>query len=155
MIARFEKFSYAISELSRCWHKIATDEMKQYDLKGPYALYFTTLYRTGGITSARLSELCCRDKADVSRAISVLEKKGFIEKDTGYRAVLRLTPSGEALARTINQKVMAAVAYAGKDLTEDERNTFYHCLQSLVHNLQILSQTGLEGQNHGNQGCII
>ena len=52
MIARFEKFSYAISELSRCWHKIAADEMKQYDLKGPYAVYFTTLYRCGGIAYA-------------------------------------------------------------------------------------------------------
>lgn len=145
MIARFEKFSYAISELSRCWHKIAAEEMKQYDLKGPYAVYFTTLYRCGSITSSKLSELCGRDKADVSRAVSVLEKKGFVRKDAGYRATLRLTPSGETLAIAINQKVMAAVSYAGKDLSDDDRNTFYSCLDSLVQNLQTLSQNGLEG----------
>ena len=144
MISRFEKFSYAISELSRCWHKIAAEEMKQYDLKGPYAVYFTTLYRCGSITASRLSELCGRDKADVSRAISVLEKKGFIHKESGYRATIHLTESGKKLAETINGKVMAAVSYAGKDLSEDQRNTFYACLDSLVQNLQALSQSGLE-----------
>ncbi len=144
MISRFEKFSYAIFELSRCWHKIAAEEMKQYDLKGPYAVYFTALYRCGGITASRLSELCGRDKADVSRAVSVLEKKGFIRKESGYRATIFLTQSGKDLATTINQKVMAAVSYAGKDLSEDDRNTFYACLESLVQNLQALSQSGLE-----------
>ena len=144
MIARFEKFSYAISELSRCWHKIAAEEMKQYELKGPYAVYFTTLYRCGGITASKLSELCGRDKADVSRAVSVLEKKGFIRKDAGYRATIHLTATGEILAQSISQKVMTAVSYAGKDLSEGDRNTFYACLESLVHNLQTLSQNGLE-----------
>ena len=145
MIARFEKFSYAISELSRCWHKIASEEMKHYDLKGPYAVYFTTWYRCGGTTASRLSELCGRDKADVSRAVSIMEKKGLICKEAGYRATIYLTESGENLAKTINQKVMAAVSYAGKDLSEQDRNTFYACLESLVQNLQALSQNGLEG----------
>lgn len=144
MIERFEKFSYAISELSRCWHKIAAEEMAPHDLKGPYAVYFTTLYRNSGITAARLSELCGRDKADVSRAVSLLQKKGLIQKEPGYRACLHLTPTGEALAQTINQKVMSAVAYAGKDLSEDARQTFYVCLETLVRNLQTLSQNGLE-----------
>lgn len=144
MIARFEKFSYAISELSRCWHKIAAEEMKEYDLKGPYAVYFTTLFRSGGLTASKLSELCGRDKADVSRAISILEKKKLVSKDPGYRATIRLTKNGEALAESINQKVMAAVSYAGKDLSESDRNTFYTCLDSLVQNLQALSLNGLE-----------
>ena len=80
----------------------------------------------------------------MSRAVSVLEKKGFIRKETGYRATIHLTDGGVKLAQTINQKVMAAVSYAGKDLSEGDRNTFYACLESLVQNLQILSQNGLE-----------
>ena len=35
---RFEKFSLAISEISRCWHKLAGDEMLRYGLKGPHAI---------------------------------------------------------------------------------------------------------------------
>ena len=29
MVERFERFSYAISEISRCWHKIAGEEMQK------------------------------------------------------------------------------------------------------------------------------
>ena len=28
MIERFERFSLAIAEISRCWHKLAGEEMK-------------------------------------------------------------------------------------------------------------------------------
>ena len=144
MIQRFEKFTYSVFELSRCLHKIAGDEMKPYGLKGPYAFYITTLYRSGGITATRLSELCGRDKADVSRAITELERKGIVAKNNAYRATLRLTPDGEILAQAIHQKIMAAVTYAGKDLSEGDRTVFYNVLQSLVNNLQELSQNGLE-----------
>ena len=37
MIDRFERFSVAIAEISRCWHKLATEEMKKYGLKGSHA----------------------------------------------------------------------------------------------------------------------
>lgn len=54
MIERFERFSYAIFEVSRCWHKIAAEEMEKYGLKGSHATYLTTLYRySQGITAAR------------------------------------------------------------------------------------------------------
>ena len=33
MVDRFERFSFAISEISRCWHKIAAEEMEAYGLK--------------------------------------------------------------------------------------------------------------------------
>ena len=33
MVDRFEKFSLAISEISRYWHKIAAEELKPYELK--------------------------------------------------------------------------------------------------------------------------
>ena len=79
MVDRFERFSYFISEISRLWHRIADEEMGNYGLKGSYSVYFTTLYRfPEGITSAQLVELCSRDKADVSRAMSLLEAKCLV-----------------------------------------------------------------------------
>ena len=145
MIDRFARFSLAISEIDRCWHKLAAEEMAKHDLNIAHAFYLTTLIQyPQGITAAKLSELCCKNKADVSRMISILEKKGFIRKEAGYRATIHLTQSGEKLAETINAKVMAVVSYAGKDLSEENRNTFYTCLESLVQNLQVLSQNGLE-----------
>ena len=145
MVDRFERFSLAISEISRYWHKNAADEMAKYDLKGPYAIYFTTMYRfPEGITAAKLGELCSRDKSDVSRAISVMEKKGLAIKESNlYRAQLRLSPEGIELAKHINEKAIAAVEYGGKGLSREHREIFYNALELISSNLQDLSQRGI------------
>ncbi len=148
MIDRFERFSFAISEISRCWHRIAGDVMCSHGLKGPYAVYFTALYRyPEGITAAQLGEICSRDKADVSRAMQLMEQKGLIEKQIGnkkaYRALLRLTDAGVALAKTINQKAVLAVETASKGLAPEKRAVFYEALELITNNLQQLSKNGL------------
>lgn len=154
MIDRFERFSYAISEISRCWHRIAGEEMGKYGLKGPYALYFTTLYRyPQGITAAQLCNLCGRDKADVSRAIKLLEEIALVEKENittnAYRALIRLTKQGKLVAEQINKKAEAAVEHASKGLTPEKRAVFYEVLELITANLQILSKDGLPNQKIG------
>lgn len=148
MIDRFEKFSYAISEITRCWHRIASDEMEKHGLKGPYAVYFTAMYHNrDGITAARLAEYCGKDKSDVSRAVSVLQKKGLVEKErtteTFYRAKLVLTDKGRSLAEFVNLKAKAAVEFAGRELTEENRKIFYESLDSIISNLKLLSKNGI------------
>ena len=82
MLNRFARFSLAISEIDRCWHKLAAEEMAIYDLNSPHAVYLTTLYKyDDGVTAAKLAELCCKNKADVSRMVSILEKKGLVRKE--------------------------------------------------------------------------
>ena len=86
MIDRFERFSVAISELSRYWHKITTAEMEKYGLKGAHSIYLTTMARfPEGITAARLCELCRKDKSDVSRMMGIMEKNGLVVKEGGYQ----------------------------------------------------------------------
>ena len=74
---RFEHFTLSIFSISRYWNKIATEEMKKYGLRGAYALYLVMLASyEGRITAAKLADLCQRDKADVSRALSAFHKEG-------------------------------------------------------------------------------
>ena len=151
MIDRFERFSFAISEISRCWHRIAGDVMGSHGLKGPYAVYFTALYRyPEGITAAQLGEICSRDKADVSRAMQLMEQKGLVEKQIGekkaYRALLKLTKPGIELARSINRKAILAVETASQGLSAEKRAVFYEALELITTNLQKLSKTGLPGE---------
>ncbi len=148
MVDRFEKFSFAISEIYRYWHKLAAEAMEKRGLKGPYAVYFTTMYRfPEGITAAALSEQCSRDKADVSRAVSLLEKKGLIIKITAnnnpYRARLKLTEEGKKLAEYINEKAKIAVEKGGKGLSAEHREIFYSSLELICKNLQTLTEKGL------------
>lgn len=145
MIDRFERFSFSISEIYRYWHRIASDVMEDYGLKGPYAVYFTTMYQyPQGITAARLAELCSRDKADVSRAINLMEEKGLADKEgVNYRAMLRLTDKGRMVAEQVNEKAMTAVEYGGRGISEGHREVFYNCLETIATNLQLLSREGL------------
>lgn len=148
MIGRFERFSYAISEISRLWHRIAGEEMGKYGLKGSYSVYFTTLYRyPAGLTAAQLVDLCSRDKADVSRAMALLEKKGLVTRvdpeGKAYRAPLTLSQEGREIAGHINHRAEAAVELASKGLPEEKRAVFYEALELITSNLQKLSKEGI------------
>ena len=55
MVDRFERFSFAVFEISRYWHKITANEMEKYGLKGPHSVYLTAMYRyPDGITAPQL-----------------------------------------------------------------------------------------------------
>lgn len=84
MLDRFERFSFAIAEISRCWRKLASDELAKYGLKSPHATYLTTMYKyPDGITVPKLCEVSGKDKSDASRMIAILEKKGLAQKKGG------------------------------------------------------------------------
>ena len=149
MLDRFERFSLAIAEISRCWHKIAAEELSKYDLKASHVTYLLTLTRCPeGVTAPKLAELCDRDKADVSRMLSILETKGLVTKDgisaNRYRGCLRLTPEGKAVAEELSRRAKLAVEQAGAGLTEKNRAIFYDSLETITKNLRRICQEGLQ-----------
>lgn len=147
MIDRFERFTLAIFEIARHWHKIAADEMARYGLKGPHALYLIMLSRhSEGVTAAKLCELCGKDKADVSRAVTAMESKGLIARDANqskYRAALRLTAAGKTAAEFLSNLASKAVESGGSGLSEEIRNNLYEALTYIASNLRDLSKEGL------------
>ena len=149
MLNRFAKFSFSISEIDRCWHKLAAEEMAKYDLNGSHAVYLNALYdaEQEGITAAQLSELCGKNKADVSRMVAILESKGLVKKqavgDNMYRARLVLTQEGRNAAEQVRERAALAVELAGSGLSEEERENFYKALELITVNLQRLSKEGI------------
>ena len=149
MVDRFERFTYAIVEINRYWHKIAADEMSKYGLKGPFAHYLITLYRyPDGVTSVQLGELCDKNKADVSRALAILEEKGLAVRETQnnsyYRAKIKLTAKGRAAAEQVQQIAERAGGIGGKGLTDEHRQIFYEALERITANLRQLTLNGLD-----------
>ncbi len=148
MIDRFEKFSYAISEISKYWHKIATEEMERHGLKGTHSIYLLALDRhPDGLTAPQLCEACSKDKADVSRMMAVMEKKGLVLKEGVhqklYRGAFKLTDLGHQAAAHVRTRAERAVEIAGGDLSEETRAIFYAALESITNNLRKLSQDGI------------
>lgn len=144
-MTRFERLSFAFTEVYRCWHKIAADEMGQYGLKGPYAIYLIAMLRfPEGVTAARLCEICNRNKADVSRAVADMEKKGFlIKKGVPYRALLVLTEAGKTAAEQVSEKACRALEIGGKGLSDERRVIFLKTFEVIAANLKVISKEGL------------
>lgn len=145
MVDRFARFSLAISKIYRHWHQIAGAVMETYGLKSSCALYLITLNRhPQGITAARLSEICDRNKADVSRAAAELEKKGFLVKEGApYRSLLHLTAEGEELAKALCEQAGKAVEAGSKGILPEQRALFYEKLEQIAVNLEKMSREGI------------
>lgn len=148
MIERFERFSFLISEVSRSWHKIAADEMEKYGLKGPHSVYLITMNRyPEGVTAPQLCELCGKDKSDVSRMMSIMEKKGLVKKEgvhqNLYRGVFKLTKAGIEAAEHLAQRVNLAVDLAGGEVDDESREIFYSVFEVISTNLRQISKDGL------------
>ena len=148
MIDRFERFSVMISEISSHWHKITTAEMEKYGLKGAHSIYLAAMARfPEGISANQLCEMCGKDKSDVSRMMSIMEKKGLVIKESVhqnlYKGVFRLTEQGKEAADYVKRRASLAVSLAGKDLTDEARAVLYSALESIESNLHAISENGL------------
>lgn len=149
MIDRFERFIFTISEIDKNWHKVAADVMAEYGLKGPFVVYIVALNRNGeGVTASQLSEICGRNKADVSRAMKDMESKGLIkrsvENNSLYRAKLTLTDKGKSAAERVIKAASKAVEFGGKGIDNEKREIFYEILGMISSNLKEMSKKGLE-----------
>ncbi len=148
MAERFERFSFAILEIYHHWHTIAAREMAQYGLKVPHAIYLLTMqHYPEGLTAAQLTELCGRDKSEVSRCIAELEKKGIVTRTEvnqgAYRALLTLSDSGRAAAEHLRARADWAVERGGRGVSEADREVFYEVLELIAYHLQIISEEGI------------
>ncbi len=148
MIERFERFSYAIAEISKYWHKLAAEEMAKYDLKGTHCTYLLALSASeNGLTAPQLCEACGKDKSDVSRMMKILEAKELVFKTSEYQNLyggsFQLTALGRAAADEVRAKASRAVEVAGRDLTEEQRSVFYQALDFIVLRLREMSENGI------------
>lgn len=148
MIDRFEKFTFTTFAIMQNWNKIAATEMEKYDLKGMYAIYLMVLYRNeGGITAAKLGEICHRDKAEISRSISILEEKELVVREnvspSAYRALIKLTDAGREVAQFVCRRANEAVEAASASVSDADREIFYKVLGTISDNLKKISEDGL------------
>ena len=149
MISKYEIFTTVVSSLYHDIQRIERTEMAKYGLKGPHAQCLVIMDRySEGITSARLCEICERDKAAISRTVAELEETGLLtrreQNGIHYRVPLVLTEEGREAARNVNAVASRAVEQAGYGLDDGEREVFYKVLGQIAQNLQTISRDGLK-----------
>ncbi len=139
MLDRFEAFTGGITACYRYIQKIKATEMTELGLKGTHVMCLYYLYSSAEIlTAAKLCNLCCEDKAAISRTLADLEERGYVAPASGkkYRAALKLTPAGIQAAEQMQDLIADWVRVGGDGLTEQQRSEFYSTLSLIAENLK-------------------
>ncbi|MBQ8004072.1 MAG: winged helix-turn-helix transcriptional regulator [Oscillospiraceae bacterium] len=141
MTERFEKFTKEVATAGKCISKIKAHEMKQFDLRGGCVMCLFFIGQSkDGLTATEICELCGEDKAGVSRTLSTLRERGYIDaSDYGvkYRARFRVTDSGREVCDSVRNAICRAVTSAGGNLSDEERDIFYRVFEKI--NSRLLS----------------
>ena len=148
MLNRFEQFSSVMFGIWRDVQKIERDEMIKYGYKGAYAQYLVTLSQhPDGLIVSRLSEICDKDKAAVSRIMAEMQENGLVCRaesgSNGYRGKLKLTEEGRKIAERVCENARIAVMKVGQEMTEEERAIFYATLERISARLGELARDGI------------
>ncbi len=139
MIRRFQEFMSGITVCYKYLQRIKNYQMTELGLKGIHVSCLFYLHNCPeGLTATQLCNLCCEDKATISRIVSDLRAKGYVEPGSGksYRAVLRLTEAGVAVAKQMEPMIESWVSVGGEGLADEEREVFYQCLNTISENLK-------------------
>lgn len=134
----FENFTITILKLNKLVQKIKNFEMQEFGLKTIHVMcvYYLNSHQ-GDLTASELSKLTLEDKAAISRALKLLQEKGYASYDPNkYNSVIRLTEEGKEFASVICKKADAAVEAGSYDFSEDERKSFYIQLKTIADNLE-------------------
>lgn len=137
---RYRYFTALITKINRNIKRIKSEEMSEFELKGPHVSCLYYLYTTGGTTASEICEMSEDDKATISRSIDYLEEIGLVNEsgaDTKkYNVTLSLTEKGLEVAGKIAQKIERILDIAGAQIKDKKRKVMYECLMSINENLE-------------------
>ena len=142
LIERFETFTTSVTKAYKCIQKIKLTETERMGLKASHVMYLYYLGKNPeGLTATQLCKLCIEDKAAVSRTMVDLTEKGLVkpvEIDSGrkYRTKMVLTAEGNEINKQLNQVIAEAVSQASSNLSETEREHFYHVFFQITDHLE-------------------
>ena len=128
MIRRFKEFTKYISLAYKYLIKIKSDGIKEFGLKGSHVMCLFYIGESeNGLTATNLCQLCCEDKAAVSKTLSALCEKGYVVIENGenkkYRSSYFLTDAGKEIMNQLNEKIRAAVIGGGTGLSDEVTNS--------------------------------
>ncbi len=138
-----EQFTLTLADILKYVKKIKDSRMNVYGLRSSHVMVIYLLGRNPeGLTPAALAEAGSVDKALISRVVAELTEKGLVTSvavgGRRYKARLRLTGEGEAIAIYIATAVNDIQQKVSGDIPKEDLETFYRTLFTLRANFQKL-----------------
>lgn len=133
----FIDFTLSILRLNKLVQRIKMYEIEKYSLKPVHVMCSYYLNKNPqGLTAKELVELTLEDKAAISRALKMMQEKGYVKYDPNSRnSTVKLTEEGKQFTDIICARAEKAVVAGSIDFTEEERIFFYKSLDTINKNL--------------------
>lgn len=141
MTKESESIGKYISILYRQAQSYITHHLKSYNIGSGQYIFLLALYRHDGINQEELSQELLIDKATTARALSKLEKAGYVtrsrdpEDKRAYR--IFLTDRAWEVKPVICRTVQAWSSLLGADLSEEEKIHIGVILKKMVNNTRL------------------
>ena len=137
----YESFVPATMRIAKAVQIVKSQKMGAYDLKGTNAACLCRILMSeDGLTATQLATSCKIDKAQVSRAMTELVKRGLVTRDDmnghRYKQKYCLTDAGVIAATDIAETTrgICDVLYSG--ISEKELKVFHDVLGRMCANLE-------------------
>ena len=133
------RVSYVIARLERAVRSAINERVRPYGLTTLQYTTLSVLGRRGALSTAQLARRSYMTPQSMSEVIEALESKGLIERKQhpNHKRVLpaQLTATGQKVLEACEEAVAEMEEEMLRDLTPEERETFYHGLVSSVRRL--------------------
>ncbi len=124
------------------------DAMAEYDLKSSHLCCIYYLRDGIARTAAQLARLADEDKANISRALGELEKRGLIIRERSEKGRLKrtvvLTGEGKEVAEFLEERIESTLIAVSDRIPEGEREIMYRTLATIDGRLRALSESPIE-----------
>lgn len=126
----------SVSRTHRCANAYRAAALPDQDLKGCQHIYIFHICRAPGISQEQLAQKICVNKSSVTRQLTSLENKGFVERrpDADDRRILRAYPTEKAKA--VYPAVQACMVQWNdlllEDFSEEERTQLLSMLSRIA-----------------------
>lgn len=119
---------YHIRQLAESWQSAMDTEAEAHAITVTQWRYLRELWEEDGLTTGELTRRVGRQGPTTVVAVQLLEREGMVtvaKSDSDRRkTVIRLTPRGRRLARTMSPLIRAVNERAMSDLSDAEIRTF-------------------------------
>lgn len=120
---------------------IQTFSNLQYDITPEQFSVLSVLMENEELYQRQISALTLKDRANVSRILSILEKKGYIlkiESVSGRKTFkISITEYGRKIYEQVRPTILKLWAYTCKDIPEEKVDAFFEILSEIKKNLLV------------------
>lgn len=137
---RLDQFMNLTGSAARSIIRIKHKKMSKYGLGSTHTTCLRRLFMAeNGLTRTQLAQQCDLDKAQITRIVGELCKKGCIveeSKGSGYRKRIFLTDLGREITKDIYKVALEVNEYVSGSILQEDIDHFYKVFEKICSGLK-------------------